>query len=423
MSDYNNDLERGLHMRRQMLGDAWVDKSLANATDFSADFQNLITRFAWNEIWNRPGLAPKTRRIVVLVSTAVLGRWDEFELHLRAALNARDADAQYAGLSADEVKEVLLQIAAYAGVPVANTGMAATVKVMRELGMDLPTASVFDARQAGQGRSFMSAASPSLHYSVRESSLPGAPRQTIVLGHALGTDLSLWDALAGELVSDNRVVCIDHRGHGRSETPPGPYDMTALAEDAALVLREVVQGFDSGPVVWVGMSMGGMVGQELALRHPRLLKALVIANASSGYPAEGRAMWRERIAGIESQGIEGVADGVMQRWLSPAFHARHPAQVARWRRRLVSTSRAGYLGGCHAVMNMDTTQRLGQIELPTLVIAGALDQATPPSMSEVIARQIPGARLEVITGAAHLSVLEDMPRFASLLRGFIGGLA
>src|SRR3954471_53983 len=118
----DHDFERGLQNRRDVLGDAWVDRSLNNANSFNADFQNLITRFAWNEIWGRPGLDHKTRRAIVLSITVALGRWDEFELHVRAALLG-DEDSR---LTPDEIKEILMQSAIYAGVPAANTAFTQT---------------------------------------------------------------------------------------------------------------------------------------------------------------------------------------------------------------------------------------------------------------------------------------------------------
>jgi 3-oxoadipate enol-lactonase len=103
----NHDLLRGLDQRRAVLGDAWVERSLANANNFTADFQNFITRYAWHDIWDRPGLERKTRRTIVLAITIALGRWEEYELHVRAALLG-DADSR---LTPDELKEVLMQSA------------------------------------------------------------------------------------------------------------------------------------------------------------------------------------------------------------------------------------------------------------------------------------------------------------------------
>ena len=419
MDPYDHDLERGLANRRAMLGDAWVDKSVANATAFSADFQNFITRYAWHEVWGRPGLDTKTRRVIVLTITCALGRWEEFELHLRAALSAGEASTR---LSPDEVKEVLMQAAIYAGVPAANTGMSIAAKLLRELGEPPPPRPATEAYHTGVGRAFRSAALPALHYTVRDARRDSG-KPTLVMSHALGCDASLWDALANSLAAEHRVVCYDHRGHGDSEAPHGPYTMTSLAEDADHLLAELDARYATGPVVWIGLSLGGMVGQELALAHPRRLKALVIANSTSRYDEAGRAQWAQRIAAVEAGGPEAVADGAMQRWFSPAFHAERPAAVARWRRRVATTPKAGYLGACHAVMHMDTAALLPRVALPVLVIAGALDQGTPPAMSQAIAQAIPGARLEVIDEAAHLSVLEQPAAFERAVRDFLATLA
>jgi len=357
--------------------------------------------------------------VIVLTITCALGRWEEFELHLRAALSAGEASTR---LSPDEVKEVLMQAAIYAGVPAANTGMSIAAKLLRELGEPPPPRPATEAYHTGVGRAFRSAALPALHYTVRDARRDSG-KPTLVMSHALGCDASLWDALANSLAAEHRVVCYDHRGHGDSEAPHGPYTMTSLAEDADHLLAELDARYATGPVVWIGLSLGGMVGQELALAHPRRLKALVIANSTSRYDEAGRAQWAQRIAAVEAGGPEAVADGAMQRWFSPAFHAERPAAVARWRRRVATTPKAGYLGACHAVMHMDTAALLPRVALPVLVIAGALDQGTPPAMSQAIAQAIPGARLEVIDEAAHLSVLEQPAAFERAVRDFLATLA
>lgn len=128
----NTSYEKGLKTRRQVLGDKWVDRSLANKTIFTSDFQEMITEYAWDAIWNRPGLDWKTRRIMVLSVTLALGRWEEFELHIRAALTATDAS----GLSPEELKEVLMQNAIYAGVPAANTGFKLAERILNEVSKD-----------------------------------------------------------------------------------------------------------------------------------------------------------------------------------------------------------------------------------------------------------------------------------------------
>ncbi|WP_334165866.1 carboxymuconolactone decarboxylase family protein [Achromobacter mucicolens] len=140
-----DDFERGLANRRAVLGDEWVQQSLDRATTFTADYQNMITRYAWHDIWSRPGLPHKARRMMVLAVTLSLGRWEEFELHVRAALTVQDASR----LTPDELKEVLLQNAIYAGVPAANTAFNLAQNILRDvaaqIGHELAPA---DPRQA-----------------------------------------------------------------------------------------------------------------------------------------------------------------------------------------------------------------------------------------------------------------------------------
>ena len=179
MDPYDHDLERGLRNRRAILGDAWVDKSVANANAFTADFQNFITRYAWHEVWGRPGLDARTRRVIVLAITCALGRWEEFELHLRASLTGGNAVGPGSPgalplaaelpegqadtrLTPDEVKEVLMQAAIYAGVPAANTGMQIAARLLRELGETLPPLPATEVAHPGCGRSYRSAGTPAL---------------------------------------------------------------------------------------------------------------------------------------------------------------------------------------------------------------------------------------------------------------------
>jgi 4-carboxymuconolactone decarboxylase len=126
--DETERFEAGMKVRKQVLGEAHVERSLATRTAFNEEFQELITRYAWGEIWTRPGLPQDTRRFLVLGITAGMSRWEEFRLHLRAALEG--------GIPPEQIKEVLLQIAVYAGVPAANTGFHIASEIMAELGME-----------------------------------------------------------------------------------------------------------------------------------------------------------------------------------------------------------------------------------------------------------------------------------------------
>ena len=414
----DHNFERGMQNRRDVLGDEWVNRSVQNANNFNADFQNLITRFAWNEIWGRPGLDHKTRRIIVLATTIALGRWEEFELHVRAALLATGEER----MSPDEMKEVFMQSAIYAGVPAANTAFTHALKILRELapeiGYTLEPLAPADTAHPGIGKAARTASTPALHYTIRQPRNGKAPRHTVVLSHPLGMDLTIWDSLANLLSADCRVITYDHRGHGSSDAPAEMYSIANLADDAARLLREL----DSGPVVWVGLSMGGMVGQEMALRHPSLVSALVIANATSAYPEAGQQLWQQRIETIRSQGLAAIADTVIGRYFHDAFRAQHEATVARARQRLLSTDVQGYIGCCNAVGTIDTTARLALISAPTLVIAGDLDQGTPVAMSQIMADKIPNAMLMVLPQASHISAIEQPQAFNDAVIGFIAGL-
>lgn len=411
----DHDFERGMHNRRQILGDAWVDRSINNATSFNAEFQHLITRFAWNEIWGRPGLDKKTRRVIVLATTVALGRWEEFELHARAALLG-DAETR---LTPDEMKEVLMQSAIYAGVPAANTAFTHAQTILREVAEQIAYAltplTPAATSHPGIGQSGRSNSKPALHYTVRAPRNGKAARRTIVLSHALGCDLTMWDDLANLLAQDNRVICYDQRGHGSSEAPAGLYAIADLADDAARLLREL----DTGPVVWIGLSMGAMVGQELALRHPALVSALVLANTTSGYPEPMRAVWQQRIDAVRTQGMASIADAVMERYFHEEFRAASAATVTRFRQRLICTDADGYIGCCHAVGSVDTTGRLALITIPTLVIAGDLDLGTPLAMAQTLVEKIPQAQLTVLQDASHLSAIEQPQAFANAVSTFL----
>lgn len=257
--------------------------------------------------------------------------------------------------------------------------------------------------------------SPALHYQVYEARNSGPPRHTIVLSHALGCDRSMWNGLIDRLTEDCRIIAYDHRGHGQSEFVPTPITIADLADDAARVIEDA--GIE--PVVWLGISLGGMVGQELALRHPRLISALIIADSTSRYPDEAQIAWQQRIVTLEQQGIPGVVDATLQRFFTPAFHQHDPATVNAFRRRLLSTDLQAYLACCHAVRAIDTTDRLEQIAVPVQIIVGDKDQGTPVAMAQIMADKIPYSRLAVIPDAAHLSVIEQPNAFFMIVSAFL----
>lgn len=263
-----------------------------------------------------------------------------------------------------------------------------------------------------------SSAQPRIHHVVQQIREAEQRARTVVLSHALGCDLSMWDALAERLSQAWRVVRFDHRGHGASQSTAGPCTMADLAEDA----RRVLDAVGTEPVVWIGLSMGGMVGQEVAIRYPDRISALVIANSTSCYPPAAVAMWKQRIEVVEQRGTVAIADAVMERYFHTGFRDTAPATVAEFRARLVATDAAGYVACCHAIAGVDTTQRLGRVQVPALVIAGELDQGTPVAMAETLADALPDARLTVLRDASHLSVIEQPAAFAAEVEAFLAAL-
>jgi 3-oxoadipate enol-lactonase len=238
----------------------------------------------------------------------------------------------------------------------------------------------------------------------------------VVLVHAIGCDLRMWDELAADLVANGmRVVRVDVRGHGASPVPERPYSLAELAGDVAAVLDRC----GVARAHWVGLSMGGMIGQAFAIERGERLAKLVLANTTSSYGADGRKMWEARAKAVEDGGMAAITDLAMTRYFSDEFSARHAEVVERVRGRFLETNPRGYIGCCDAIRDLDYTARLPRISAPTLVIAGEKDAGTPPAMAGEIAKRIPDARLAIIPGAAHLSAVEKPADFAALVRGFL----
>jgi 3-oxoadipate enol-lactonase len=250
-----------------------------------------------------------------------------------------------------------------------------------------------------------------LHHTV--DGPDGAP--LLVLGSSLGTSGAMWQPQLAGLVSRFRVVRYDHRGHGSSPVPPGPYRIEDLGMDLLALLDHL--GLDR--VHLGGLSLGGMVAMWLAAHAPERVDRLVLlcTSARLGPPET----WVRRAASVRAGGMETIAEAVLARWFTPGFVERHPGVVGWARRLLFTTPPEGYAGCCAAIGKMDLIPVLGRITAPTLVIAGAEDPATPPDHGALIAAGIPGARLTVVPGAAHLANVEQPDEIDRLLPEFLGG--
>ncbi len=240
----------------------------------------------------------------------------------------------------------------------------------------------------------------------------------VTLSNSLATNLGMWEPTLPALTSRFRVLRYDTRGHGQTEAPRGAYTLEQLAEDALGLLRAL----DVQRTHWVGLSLGGMIGQTLALKAPDALMSLSLCDTSSRLPADAKPMWDERIRTAETKGMEPLVESTLVRWFTAPFRERHKDVVDRVATMIRTTPVAGYAGCCQAIAALNLTDRLSAIKLPTVVIVGEDDPGTPVAASRVIADNIKGARLDIIPAAAHLSNMEQPEVFNRALSSFLGGL-
>jgi 3-oxoadipate enol-lactonase len=243
----------------------------------------------------------------------------------------------------------------------------------------------------------------------------GEDRPAVVLHHPLGTNLTAWDDLTGRLESDYRVIRFDARGHGASDAPDGPYDFDTLARDTIGLMDHV------GVVRahFIGVSMGGFVGQFLGLDYPARLRSLVLVSTSSNMTG-ARQIYDQRIKEINAKGMtKEIIEAIVLRWVACERFERRPDLVARLRRMLETTPPAGYTGWCHAIARFDITNRIARIGAPTGIIVGSADPATPPTAAEVMHRQIKGSELVEMPGVSHMLMLEEPEVFYTHVRDFL----
>jgi 3-oxoadipate enol-lactonase len=229
--------------------------------------------------------------------------------------------------------------------------------------------------------------------------------------------LAMWDGLAAHLAPRHPVLRYDHRAQGGSSPVAAPFGIDELVDDAARLVRE----WGQGPVVFVGLSMGGLVGQGLAIRHPALVRALVLANTAAVYPSAAREGLLLRAAQVRAGGMVTVAEATLERFISAAGRARQPALADAVRAQLLGADAAGYAASCEAIQGADWLGLLRNVVCPTLVISAAQDPGSTPAMGQQIADAVAGARHVVIEGAAHLSVLEQPQAFADAVDGLLAG--
>ena len=251
-----------------------------------------------------------------------------------------------------------------------------------------------------------------LHYVIE-----GHDGPWVTLAHPLAGDLGLWAPQVAELRSRYRLLRYDVRGHGASSAVAAPYTLADLASEAAGLL----DALGITRTHWVGLSMGGMIAQQLALQRPRLLDRIILADSTARRPPGAAELWGERIRQAREQGMAALAGPTLQRWFTGPFCAANPAVLAWVGDVIARTSVEGYSGCCAAIAEIDFLDRLKEIKAEALIMAGEHDHSTPPAMSEQMSQHWPGSVWCTIPDAAHLANIEQPEFFNERMLRFLAG--
>jgi 3-oxoadipate enol-lactonase len=259
----------------------------------------------------------------------------------------------------------------------------------------------------------MKLAAGKIHTNVELSGPEGAP--VVMLSHSLGSSAVMWGPQLKALEPHFRVLRYDTRGHGGSDAPPGAYSLDELVADAVALL----DALGIGEVHFVGLSMGGMIGQGLALGHAGRLASLALCSTSALIPEAAQPVIQERIDTARREGMAALADGTLARWFTPAFVKRNPPELEAIRRQFLATPVEGYIGCTEAIRRLNYLDRLAGIRLPTLIVVGEDDPGTPLSASQAMNERISGSRLAVIPKMLHLNNIETPEVFNRHLMDFL----
>jgi 3-oxoadipate enol-lactonase len=245
-----------------------------------------------------------------------------------------------------------------------------------------------------------------LHHQV----LGPSGRPVLVFINSLGSDLRIWQEVAPAFTEGFRVVVYDKRGHGLSDEPPAPYTIDDHTDDLLGLLDHL--GIEKASLV--GLSVGGMIAQRMAVRSPGRVQSITLCCTAAKIGTAD--LWAERIGAVETGGIEPIADAVLQRWFTPLFRETRAEDLAGWRNMLVRTPADGYAGTCAAIRDADLRPDSGRIAVPTLCVAGDQDGSTPADVVRGTADLIPGARFALIEGAGHIPCVEKPAALSGLIK-------
>jgi 3-oxoadipate enol-lactonase len=237
----------------------------------------------------------------------------------------------------------------------------------------------------------------------------------LTMSHSLACNLSMWDEQAKLLAPKFRVLRFDTRGHGATSAPPGPYTLDQLADD----LKGLFDALGIRRTHWVGLSMGGMIGETFALKHPGFFESMVLADTTSRRPPNAAQMWGERVRVAQQQGMDALVESTLARWFTEPYRRARKDVMERIGADIRNTPVAGFVGCCEAIAKVDVLDRLKEIDCPALVIVGEQDHGTPPEMARAIHQNLRGSELVTIPSAAHLSNIEQPDAFNRALTGFL----
>jgi 3-oxoadipate enol-lactonase len=241
----------------------------------------------------------------------------------------------------------------------------------------------------------------------------------LTMSHSLACDLHMWDPQMAVLTGKFKVLRFDTRGHGQSSAPAGEYTLEQLADD----VKGLLDSLGIRQTHWVGLSMGGMIGQAFALKYPGVFQSMVLADTISRRPPDAAKMWGDRIQTAREKGMDALVESTLARWFTEPYRNSRKDVMQRIGDGIRATPVNGFAGCCQAIAKVDYLDRLKEIKCPALVMVGEHDHGTPPEAARVIAQNLPGAELRIIPSAAHLSNVEQTQVFNEAMLGFLGRVA
>jgi 3-oxoadipate enol-lactonase len=239
--------------------------------------------------------------------------------------------------------------------------------------------------------------------------------QVVMLSHSLSSSMVMWNPQLEVLEPHFQVLRYDMRGHGDSEATEGAYRLDLLAADAVGLLDALV--IDT--VHFVGLSIGGMIGQCLALSYENRLQSLTLCDTSPIIPDDAKPLFEERMNLARTKGMQALVEGTLERWFTPPYLNQNPPEVDLIRNQFLDTSVTGFNGCSEAILGLNYLDRLSKINLSTLIIVGEDDPGTPVEASKAMHELIPNSKLVVLPSAAHLSNIEQAEAFNANLLSFL----